>query len=111
MSIVVFNYSNSIYNYEDTVLMVDIIGYIGGAVTASIMIPQVIKTYKSKKTDNISSKFLILQLLAAILNFIYGLLGNLLPIIIMSPVIGFLTGLMIVAKYIYRPRCSDESVQ
>ena len=33
MSIVVFNYSNSIFNYEDTILMVDIIGYIGGAVT------------------------------------------------------------------------------
>ena len=111
MSIVVFNYSNSIFNYEDTFLMVDIIGYIGGAVTASIMIPQVVKTYKSKKTENISSKFLILQLLAAILNFIYGLLGNLLPIIIMSPIIGFLTTLMIIAKYIYRPRCSDESIQ
>ena len=53
MSIVVFNYSNSIFNYKDTILMVYIIGYIGGAVTTSIMIPQVIKTYKSKKTDNI----------------------------------------------------------
>ena len=111
MSIVVFNYSNSIFNYEDTNLMVDIIGYIGGVVTASIMIPQVVKTYKSKRVESISNKFLILQLLAAILNFIYGLLGNLLPIIIMSPIIGFLTALMIIAKYIYRPRYTDESIE
>ena len=110
MSIVIFNYSNSIFNYEDTILMVDIIGYIGGAITASIMIPQVIKTYKSKKTENISNKFLLLQLLASILNFLYGLLGNLLPIIIVSPIIGLLTILMMIAKYIYRPKYSDEPI-
>ena len=57
MSIVVFNYSNSIFNYEDTNLMVDIIGYIGGAVTASIMIPQVVKTYE-KKGNGISDAIL-----------------------------------------------------
>ena len=75
----VFNYSKSLLNLQDTRIMIDVIGYIGGGTTACIMIPQVYKAYKSKKTKNISGKFLIIQLIATVINIIYAFLENLLP--------------------------------
>ena len=101
MSILIFNHSDSILDPLETRIMVDAIGYIGGALTAAIMLPQVYKAYKTKETRHISGKFLIIQISATILNIIYGFLENLLPIIVTLPIIGILTILLMVAKCLY----------
>jgi uncharacterized protein with PQ loop repeat len=78
-----------------------VIGYIGGGLTACIMIPQVYKAYKTKKTRHISKSFLIIQLLATIINVIYAFLDNLLPLITTIPLIGVQTVLIMIAKCLY----------
>ena len=108
-NVVIFNHSNSILPEDQTKIMVDVIGYIGGGLTACIMIPQVYKAYKTKKTRHISKSFLIIQLFATIFNAIYALLENLLPLIVTLPLIGLQSVLIIIAKCLY-DKNEDEIV-
>ena len=61
--------------------VIDIIGYFGSFLISIILIPQVIKTYKTKDTNGLSYIFLLIGFLAAILMVVYGYFINALPII------------------------------
>ncbi len=60
----------------------DIIGFIVCITIALLQSPQVIKTYKSKKAEDLSWGMILLNLFASIICFIYGNIINKYPIII-----------------------------
>ncbi len=72
--------------------MIDTIGYVAGFVAMISFLPQVIKTLKKRRTDDISMGMLLLTLITNILYVIYGSLLELYPVIIM---IGIMTCIVI----------------
>lgn len=59
-----------------------IIGLMAGILTATSMLPQVIKTFKEKKADNVSLVMLLVLLGGLVLWIVYGFKKNDLPIIV-----------------------------
>lgn len=72
--------------------MIDTIGYVAGFLAMISFFPQVIKTLRTRRTDDISMGMLLLTLITNILYVIYGSLLELYPIIIM---IGIMTCIVI----------------
>ena len=60
----------------------NIVGYIACVNIALLQVPQVIKTYKSKKADDLSWGMILLNVFASILWFSYGFIIMKYPIII-----------------------------
>lgn len=64
------------------VLIAEIIGFMAAAVGTSLMLPQVIKSIKTKKMDDVSSLMLLLYFVNCLLWLVYGLLIWALPVIL-----------------------------
>lgn len=62
-------------------LYIDIIGYLGNGIISCNMIPQVIKCYKTKSTDDISYIFMFTGITGLSLIAVYGLLIDSYPIL------------------------------
>lgn len=73
--------------------MVDALGYTAGFLAMISFLPQVVKTFRRGKADDISLGMLLMTLTTNILYVVYGLMLKLYPIIIM---IGIATGIIIV---------------
>lgn len=61
--------------------LTQIIGLTAGILTAGSMLPQVIKTYKEKKADEVSLKMLIVLIAGIVLWIVYGVQKKDFPII------------------------------
>ncbi len=72
--------------------MIDTIGYVAGFLAMISFLPQIIKTLRTRRTDDISMGMLLLTLITNILYVIYGALLHLYPVIIM---IGIMTCIVI----------------
>lgn len=73
----------------------DIIGFAAGFFIAVSMIPQVVKSYKTKSVEDISFLMLIIIMIGTLLWTIYGILIKSLPIIVMDG-FGFLINLILI---------------
>jgi MtN3 and saliva related transmembrane protein len=74
-------------------MIVEIIGYTAGFVAMISFIPQLIKTFRTRKANDLSINMLFLTLTTNILYVIYGVLLELYPIIIM---LGIMTCVLII---------------
>jgi MtN3 and saliva related transmembrane protein len=72
--------------------MVEFIGYLAGFLAMISFVPQVIKTIRSKRADDISMSMLLLTLITNLLFVAYGVALHLKPITIM---IGIMSGVVI----------------
>ena len=79
----------------------EIFGYLAAATLLSTLIPQLIKTIKKKKVDDISYVFVFLQVLTSIFFLIYGLLLKENPLIIANSLLLVQTLLMLCLKITY----------
>jgi uncharacterized protein with PQ loop repeat len=70
-----------------------VFGWIGGIINAFHVLPQVVKIYRRKSTQDISFYSLIIKLIACITYTIHGVIIN-------DPPLLYMTGLM-VAQYIF----------
>lgn len=70
----------------------DVIGYSAALVGTSLMLPQVIKTFRTKRVDDISMGMVVLYLLNCFLWLAYGVLIRAYPLIICN-LIAFFIGL------------------
>ena len=61
---------------------IDIIGYAAATLTTVSFVPQVVKTWKTKSTEDISLVMFILFIIGLILWLIYGIILNAMPIIL-----------------------------
>ncbi len=74
-------------------LFTEIIGYVAATFGTVLMLPQVIKSYKTHRVNDLSMVMVILYILNCIFWLIYGLLLQAWPVIICNTiciVIGFL---------------------
>lgn len=89
------------------------IGWIGNLLFAVCAIPQVIKTFRSKKTEDLSLLFLWLWFFGELLTFFYIVLGDLesktvhLPLYFNYIVNIFLASFLVYAKFIYPKKHKD----
>jgi MtN3 and saliva related transmembrane protein len=101
MSIVLYNYNNSVLTDLGDEILIDFFGYTSGVLVGITLIPQVIKVLKTKRAEHLSHKFLIISLFASIFKLIYGVLINALPIVVTAPIILIETVVIMVAKCIF----------
>ena len=80
----------------------DILGMIAGTLTTIAFIPQVVKTWRSKSTHDISYGMFILFSLGLLLWLAYGILIDALPIIISNTVTLALALVILGLKFRYK---------
>jgi len=83
---------------------IDLFGYAAGLIATISFLPQVIKTYKTKKANDISIYMLGLTLTTNILYIVYGLFLELYPVIIMVSIMSFIIIIQIVLTFKYRDK-------
>ena len=81
--------------------MVDFLGYASGFLLAVCLIPQVVKSWKTKSTNDISYLWSSIFVFALLLYFIYVILINATPLIIAGAVEALLAISLLVAKVKY----------
>jgi MtN3 and saliva related transmembrane protein len=83
------------------VTLLDLLGLSAGSLTTISFVPQVIKTWRSKSADDISTGMFAIFSLGLIMWLIYGLYLQSLPIIISNIVTLLLTLIILVLKFRY----------
>ena len=79
-----------------------IIGLAAGVLTASSLIPQVVKTWKEKKAEDVSLLMLVILLTGIVLWIVYGIKREDLPIIATNSVSLLINSIMIVLRIKFR---------
>ena len=80
---------------------IEIVGHIGAAIVASALLPQVIKSWKTKSTEDISLLWNSLLLTGLIIFVVYGVGINSLPIMIFTTIEATLTLSLLILKLVY----------
>ena len=81
--------------------MVDLIGYFAGICLALCFLPQVVRTYRLKRADDVSMYMLVLSILSAIGYEIYAWMLGLMPVVIMNAVFLALVLIVLALKIRY----------
>ena len=81
---------------------ITIIGFVAGMLTAVSMLPQVIKTFKEKKAEDVSILMLVVLLTGVGLWIYYGVQKNDVPIIISNSISLTINLIMIFLRFKYR---------
>lgn len=61
-------------------VIIDCIGFIGGSILGLQLIPQIYKAYKTKSTNDISTFFLLMNIVGLTLMTTYGVCNNDMPL-------------------------------
>jgi MtN3 and saliva related transmembrane protein len=81
--------------------LLDLLGLSAGSLTTISFVPQVIKTWRSKSVDDISTGMFVLFSIGLVLWLIYGIYLQSLPIILANTITLVLTLIILVLKYHY----------
>jgi len=81
--------------------LLDLLGLSAGSLTTVSFVPQVIKTWRSKSADDISTGMFAIFSIGLVLWLIYGIYLQSLPIIISNIVTLALTLVILILKYHY----------
>lgn len=79
----------------------EIIGIVASILSSILYLPQLYHMIKRKSGKDISYFFLVLTILSSILWIVYGILDNLLPIILCDTFIMIITIVILIFKYYY----------
>lgn len=83
---------------------IDILGFAAGIFTTAAVVPQIIKSWKTKEVKDVSLFFFIILMLGVGLWVIYGVLKNDLPIIFTNGISFLLNATMLFLTLIYRKK-------
>ena len=89
-------------------MLEEVFGYIGTVLLSILLIPQVYQVYTTRKCDQISLYFLILQNLVCICWIIYGILLIAPPLIIANSIAELCTLLLCFAKYKFKSNKNEN---
>ena len=89
--------------------LVLIIGVAAGILTAVSMLPQVIKTLKTKKAEHVSPLMLIILICGVSLWIIYGVLRKDLPIIFTNSFSVLINIVMLFLRWKYRKKANEHA--
>jgi MtN3 and saliva related transmembrane protein len=87
-----------VYNFITQAIIIEVTGFVAGILGAIAILPQVIKAWKSKSTNDISAPWVFVALLSLILWIIYGWGISSYPLIIMSSLEALLMVFLLVLK-------------
>ena len=87
---------------------IDIFGYLAAILTTAAFLPQLIKTLKTKKADDVSSTTLIMFIVGVFSWIIYGYAISSKPILIAN-LITLILNLMILISKIYFSKTLNQS--
>ena len=82
-------------------LFTEIIGFAAAVVGTSLMLPQVIKSIKTRKVGDVSAGMLFLYFFNCLLWLIYGLLINAWPVIVCNFIALIISVTQLILKYKY----------
>jgi len=83
---------------------IDGLAYVAGVIVFFSYVPQIIKSCRTKKVDDLSLSMFYLALLSTVLYLIYAIILKLLPVIITMVFIFVITMVQIVLIYKYRTK-------
>ena len=90
-----------------------IIGYTGGTLLNITFIPQIYKTFKTKRTDDISIYFMSLQMVTSIFCLTYAILLDENPLIISNSILFCELLALFIGKilfsYIYKKKSNEQN--
>ena len=86
---------------------VDIFGYFAAILTTLAFLPQLIKTLKTKKADDVSLTTLIMFILGVLFWIIYGFKISSTPILIANLITLILNLLILISKIYFKNNLSD----
>lgn len=89
----------------------DTFGYIGSVFLVITLIPQLVKTYRTKSADDISRGFVFFALLTTIIYLIYGILIDQNPIIVANSLLLVENFILLYFKYIYGNSRQEIGIQ
>jgi len=84
-----------------TALIAEIIGYIAAAIGTSLMLPQVIKTIKTKKVRDLSIGMVFLYFLNCALWLAYGIMIKAMPVIVCNFIALLISIMQLILKLRY----------
>lgn len=80
---------------------VEIVGIVAGALSCTTFLPQVIKTYKSKSTKDVSLLMFVIAAISTALWLIYGILIDSFALTFTNAIVLLLSVIMLVLKLKY----------
>lgn len=99
--VIMFNLNNTNLTQEDYFILENVIGYTLNILIFAMLIPQIYKAYKNKMTDDISYKFIWISLVAEVLEILYGVLINQIPVLLTGIICMIQMILLYIAKKLY----------
>lgn len=81
---------------------VTLIGILAGVLTTISFLPQVIKAWKTKRTEDLSLSMYLIFVSGVVLWLIYGIIKADLPIILANSITAMLAGSVLIMKIIYK---------
>ncbi len=85
-----------------------VLGLVAGTLTTLSFVPQVLKSWRRRSVEDLSSTMLVAFTTGVALWLIYGLQTHDLPVVIANAVTLVLAGALIVMKYRFRSRPSSD---
>jgi len=83
-------------------ILINILGFVATGIIGFSLVPQVYKTFRDKKADDLAMSSLVLQNISNVMFIVYGYFINSLPIIICNGIILVCSSLLIYAKCKYK---------
>lgn len=84
--------------------MIEILGFVAGICTTAAVIPQIIKSWRSKEVSDVSPIMFGILMLGVGLWVVYGIFKNDLPIIVTNGISFTLNTIMLVLMLLFRKR-------
>ncbi len=78
-----------------------IFGYIGSILSSITFIPQVYKTWKTKRVTDLSLTMLIIVLVSTIVWLVYGIILALWPVVMANAIICVLSVVLLIFKFTF----------
>jgi len=81
--------------------LINALGWVGCTLLTLNMIPQIYKIHITKKAGDISTTFIVVNIIGLVSYSIYGWYNNLVHIAISTTLSSFFSGYMLTLKYLY----------
>ena len=88
--------------------MIDLMAYLGGGFLMVCFVPQIVKTWRSKKAEDLSLWMIVFTIMSALFYEIYAIMLDLLPVIIMNGAFLFLACIQLMLKLAFDHRAPSD---
>ena len=86
----------------------EIVGYVGAVFLAVMVVPQVVHTYRTRHTADLSLAFILLQISTCVLFVVFGVLTpNSWPVVVGNGLSGLSGLLLLIAKFTFEKKAAE----